>query len=80
VAAICRQALPPVLYALPAGKTGRFGYIPTAAADVDIEAKSLESMFRTTFGVDHVTILHTRDRHVADSPDFVRPIREADAV
>jgi cyanophycinase len=65
---------------LAGGKDRRFVYIPTAAADEDIDPKALEATFRATFGVDHVTILHTRDRRVADSPAFVRTIREADAV
>ena len=77
-------ALPPSVAAqfvrLAGGRHRRFVYIPTAAGDGDFDAQSLESMFRATFGVDHVTILHTRDRRTADSPDFVGPIEEADAV
>ncbi|GGF42691.1 hypothetical protein GCM10011611_56400 [Aliidongia dinghuensis] len=65
---------------LAGGRDRRFVYIPTAAPDKEIDPAALEHAFRTTFGVDRVTILHTRDRRIADSADFARTIDQADAV
>jgi len=48
--------------------------------DADIDLAALETSFRATFGVSHVTILHTRDRRVADSNRFTEALAAADAV
>ena len=48
--------------ALAGGRRGHFVYIPTAAPDEEIVPADLTTWFRTTFGVEDITILHTRDR------------------
>jgi cyanophycinase len=66
--------------ALAGGKDRRYVYIPTAAEDADIDPAALEASFRATFGVNRVVILHTRDRQIADSRRFTKPLEAADAV
>jgi cyanophycinase len=65
---------------LAGGRDKHFVYIPTAAPDSEIEPAELAAWFRTTFGVDDVTILHTRDRRVADTEAFVTPLETANGV
>jgi cyanophycinase len=66
--------------ALAGGRKGHFVYIPTAAPDEEINPADLERWFRTTFGVEHVVILHTRNRSVADSRSFTVALEKADGV
>lgn len=65
---------------LAGGRDRRFVYIPTAAADGDLDLSGMRDEFRSSFGVDQVTILHTRDRRIADSREFTSVIDQADAV
>jgi cyanophycinase len=65
---------------LAGGPDRNYVYIPTAAVDADIDPVALEREFRTTFGVSHVKILHTRDREIANRADFIAPLERADAV
>jgi len=44
------------------------------------EWKSYEADLRKWFGSDRVTVLHTRDRKIAESENFARPLREATGV
>jgi len=62
------------------GKNRRFVYIPTAARDDEIDVPKLAATFEATFGVATVTILHTRDRMIADAESFVAPLDTADGV
>jgi len=66
--------------ALAGGRDGHFVYIPTAAPDAEISPPELKIWFRMTFGVDNVTILHTRDRSLADTDSFAAPLETADGV
>ncbi len=66
--------------ALAGGRDGHFVYIPTAAPDAEISPPELKMWFRMTFGVDNVTILHTRDRSLADTDSFAAPLETADGV
>jgi len=66
--------------ALAGGRDGHFVYIPTAAPDSEISPLELKMWFRMTFGVDNVTILHTRDRSLADTDSFAAPLETADGV
>ncbi|HVJ51787.1 MAG TPA: cyanophycinase [Aliidongia sp.] len=66
--------------ALAGGRSRHFVYIPTAAVDEEIDPAALERWFKTTFGVEHIVILHTRDRKIADSRAFAAPLDKADAV
>jgi cyanophycinase-like exopeptidase len=36
-----------------------------------------EAYLKQWLGTENVTVIHTRDRKVADSEDFVRPLRTA---
>lgn len=66
--------------ALAGGRNGRFVYIPTAASDSEISPPELKMWFQMTFGVDNATILHTRDRSLADTDSFAAPLETADGV
>jgi cyanophycinase len=65
---------------LAGGRDRRFVYIPTAAPDDEISPPALKTWFQATFGVDDVTILHTRDRSLADTEAFAGQLRTADGV
>ncbi len=67
-------------------------FIPTAASSLRSQNKTIwnpdkeenknefkEDMLKR-FKLNQITILHTRDRKVADSEEFIKPVREAKAV
>jgi cyanophycinase len=60
------------------GALGRWVYVPTAAADGELH-RAAPPDFITRAGAT-VTVLHTRNRTVADSETFVAPLRSATAV
>jgi cyanophycinase len=69
----------PRFFELAGGKDARIVYIPTAGGvgtfDVEkIRAQGLKE------GSARVDVLHTRDRKVADSEEFVKPLLDATAV
>jgi cyanophycinase len=64
--------------ALAGGKDAEFVWIPTAG-DGDPKVDPATT-FLGKAGVKHITVLHTRDRKVADSEEFVRPLLTARAV
>lgn len=61
---------------LAGGKDANFVFIPTALEDENL----VNSNRNTIFGLKNVTVLHTRDRKIADSEDFVAPLRKAQGV
>jgi cyanophycinase len=64
---------------LAGGADANFVLIPTAQGDpVDLE--QVRSSFSQGFGLPHVTVLHTRDRKLADSAEFTQPLRQASGV
>ena len=68
---------------LAGGKEARIVIVPTAissSADYDYTNPGVAKFARTTLGMKHVTVLHTHDRRVANSRDFVKPIRQASGV
>ncbi len=67
------------LVELAGGADANFVLIPTAMRD-DINLEQARESWSKSFGVTHVTVLHTRDRKLADSPEFTRPLREASGV
>jgi len=68
------------LFELAGGKDAPLVVIPTASGADDYPADwSGLKMFKD-FGVTNITLLHTKDRKVADSEEFVRPITTAKAV
>ena len=68
---------------LAGGSGAKIVVIPTAGPDDVLTPEGLEQMrvrAQETMGVDHVTVMHTRDRKQADSPEFVAPLRQATGV
>ncbi len=68
------------LFALAGGKDAPLVVIPTAGGQDEYPADWSGIKMFTDFGVTNITVLHTRDRAVADSEAFVRPITTARAV
>ena len=66
--------------ALAGGAEGNFVVVPTAAADDEFDGTKVREELASLFGVKRLTILHTRDRRVANSDGFVEPLRKANAV
>lgn len=64
---------------LAGGPDANFVFIPTASSD-PINLDHAAEMFAKMFGVKHVTVLHTRDRKVANTEKFVEPLRHASGV
>ncbi|HSF18421.1 MAG TPA: cyanophycinase [Vicinamibacteria bacterium] len=54
--------------------------IPTAGEGEEYDQYYSGARRWRELGVENITVLHTRDRNVANSDDFVRPIREARGV
>jgi len=68
---------------LAGGSGARIVVIPSAWDDEHSTPEMLEQLrvtVREIMGVDRVTMLHTRDRKQADSPEFVVPLRLATGV
>jgi cyanophycinase len=65
---------------LAGGADANFVLIPTAQSDNAFNVEQATKYFSRTFGITRVTVLHTRDRQVADSPEFVKPLQQASAV
>ena len=65
---------------LAGGVDANFVIIPTAEPDEDWGEKYVARSFLTRAGAKHVTVVHTRDRAVADSAAFVEPLTKANAV
>lgn len=65
---------------LAGGANASLIVIPTASPDSDINPSAVQKHFANEFGLTHVTVLHTRDRKLADSSEFVEPIRHASCV
>lgn len=54
--------------------------IPTAGERDDYSAAFAQKGFPRSAGMTNITVLHTRDRKLADSPEFAAPIAKARAV
>jgi cyanophycinase len=66
--------------ALAGGTDSQFVLIPTATEADQVDTNREERTFARRFGVKHVTVLHTRDRAVADTESFVAPLKTARGV
>ncbi len=70
--------------ALAGGPDGTLVLIPTALEDdarlTPAGLDRLRDSMVNIFGVQHVIVLHTRDRRTADSPEFIEPLRHATGV
>jgi cyanophycinase len=60
------------------GQPSRWIFIPTAGSDADVAKAEPPAFIRRSGGT--LTVLHTRDRKVADSEAFTAPLRAATAV
>jgi cyanophycinase len=60
------------------GKPSRWVFMPTARADVELAKAEPPAFIRESGGT--LTVLHTRDRKIADSEAFTAPLRAATAV
>jgi len=65
---------------LAGGVDANFVIIPTAEPGEDWGGKYTARSFLTRAGAKHVAVVHTRDRAVADSAEFVGPLTKANAV
>ena len=65
---------------LAGGVDANFVIIPTAEPGEDWGESYIANFFLTQAGARRVTVLHTRDRAVADSAAFVEPLTKANAV
>ena len=66
---------------LAGGPDANFVIIPTADEDRNLtDLAKIKERFVQTWGVKNVTVLHTRDKKVADTEGFAEPIRHASAV
>lgn len=66
--------------ALAGGPIASIVAIPTAMPDNQIEPNRYAAVIARLLGVSHVTVLHTRDRTRASSPEFVEPLKHATGV
>jgi cyanophycinase len=65
---------------LAGGKDRAFVVIPTADGAESYAADYAGKTFLAKAGVRNITVLHTKEKAVADSEAFVQPIRQANAV
>ena len=69
--------------ALAGGPTATIVLIPTTLEDDRLTPDGLDRLrdsMANILGMPHVLVLHTRDRHQADAPAFVEPLRHASGV
>jgi cyanophycinase len=66
--------------ALAGGLESEFVVIPTASESDPVDLDRVKERFTRLFGVKNATVLHTRDRAVADSEEFVAPLKTAKGV
>jgi len=68
---------------LAGGSGAKIVAIPTGGRDDLLTPEWLEQLrvrAQEIMGVGHVTVMHTRDRKQADSPEFVAPLKQATGV
>lgn len=63
---------------LAGGPDAEFVFVPTALEDEALDLRTNGG--RNLFGLKNVTVLHTRDRNVANSEEFLAPLRRAKGV
>ncbi len=66
--------------ALAGGREARIVAIPAALDDRDINVSQYGALIAQVLGVAHVTVLHTRDRALANSATFAEPLQHATGV
>lgn len=65
---------------LAGGKQAKLVVIPTASESADTSQAESFTKRWNDLGIENVSVLHTRDRKVADSDEFVEPLKKATAV
>lgn len=68
---------------LAGGANAHIILIPTAADEAQLTPEALKSLIAVTkaaFGIQDLVVVHTRDRKVADSEEFVAPLRNATGI
>jgi cyanophycinase len=81
---------------LAGGPNANFVYIPTASSGIKLDSgfiytppdsdtsaentRAFEQELATMFGVTHISVLHTRNRTIADTESFVAPLKKANGV
>jgi cyanophycinase len=65
---------------LAGGVDANFVIIPTAEPGEDWDERYVAQFFLTRLGAKHVTVVHTRDRAMADTAAFIEPLTKANAV
>ena len=65
---------------LAGGKDGPFVIIPTADTKDDWGAEYIAKSFLTRAGAKNISVVHTRDREVANSDTFIEPLLKARGV
>ena len=65
---------------LAGGRTAKIVVVPTALPDDKIHEEEIKKRFAKNWHLNNVTILHTRDRVVANSPEFVAALKSANGV
>ena len=65
---------------LAGGPAARIVFIPTAAEGADSDEADEDLLFFRQQDLGCLSVLHTRDRQVANHPDFVRPLQAATGV
>jgi len=65
---------------LAGGPESEFVLIPTASESDPVDVERQKQIFIRRFSVKHVTVLHTRDRALADTEEFTAPLKKARAV
>jgi cyanophycinase len=65
---------------LAGGPDAEIVLIPTALESDSIDLKRQKQAFSRRFSAKHVTVLHTRDRTLADTEEFVAPLKKARGV
>ena len=68
------------MIALAGGSAAHIVVIPTAAIRKPNDEKKFAQYCSTVFAKVKCTVLHTTDRELADSPEFVAPLRDATGV
>lgn len=80
------SGIPEKFIELAGGKDAKIVVVPTAGgnknADGSLKVYTDEAALKSwrARGLTHVTLLHTADRKVADTPEFVKPLTEASGV
>ncbi len=80
------SGIPEKFVELAGGKDAKIVVVPTAGgnknADGSLKVYTDDAALKSwrARGLTHVTLLHTADRKVADTPEFVKPLTEANAV